>query len=416
MKKPILFLLVFYSILFSFAQDQKDQFIQDFLIQNLDSLGKDIVENPQKYRLQIIYTQIDRDKNNLPSFQTHHFRTELKEYFYPASTVKLFASALSLEKINQLNIKALDKYDIMLTDSVYKGQTAVKVDTTAENGFPSIAHYIKKILVTSDNDAYNRLYEFLGQKDFNNKLKAKGFDDVRITHRLSISLSQDENKHTNPVRFIDRKSNKPLFTQNAQFSQQDFTKPSDIFLGKAYLKGDELINTPMNFKDKNAASLVDLHQLLLRLIFHEKFKTTEQFDLTETDYHFLLQYMSQLPRETVFPDYSQIPDNYCKFLMFGDKDDEEIPNHIRVFNKIGDAYGFTIDNAYIIDLKNNIEFALSAVIYTNDNETLNDGEYEYKETAWPFMGVLGRAFYRYELDRKREFTPDLTKFKFNYDK
>jgi hypothetical protein len=416
MKNKLLYLFSLLAFQVSFAQKHHEQFIRDFLIKNQDSLGKEIVQNPDKYRLQIIYTQIDRDKNNEPNFNTYRFRTNLNEYFYPASTVKLFASALALEKINQLNVDDLDKFDIMLTDSVYKGQTAVQVDTTSENGFPSVAHYIKKILVTSDNDAFNRLYEFLGQKDFNDKLKAKNFRDVRITHRLSISMSQDENKHTNRVRLIDRETKKTLFTQAEQFSEQDYSSPNNIFLGKAFIRDGELIETPMDFKSKNSVSLENLHQLLLRLIFPENFNLSDRFNLSEDDYQFLLRYMSQLPQETKNPDYSTIPDNFCKFLMFGDKYDTHIPGHIRIFNKIGDAYGFTIDNAYIVDLDNNIEFAVSAVIYTNQNEILNDGEYEYKETAWPFMGVLGRAIYRYELDRKREITPNLSKFKFEYDK
>lgn len=416
MNKIIAYYLPFLFLQISFAQNHNFDFIQNFLLVNQDSLGKEIIGNPEKYRLQIIYTQINRDKDNDPAFQTYHYRTDLNEYFYPASTVKLFSSALALEKINMLNIKGLDKSDIMLTDSVFKGQTSVIADTTSENGMPSIAHYIKKILVVSDNDAFNRLYEFIGQEPLNEMLTAKGFEEIRLTHRLSISLSQEENKHTNQVRFLDSNSKKLLFTQEGQFSTKDYTNQSDILLGKAYIKGDELIKTPMNFKEKNAVSLTNLHQLLLRLIFPEKFSKSEKFDLSESDYQFLYQYMSQLPRETEYPDYSELPDNFCKFIMFGDKNGSQIPDHIRIFNKIGDAYGFSIDNAYVIDFKNNIEFALSVVIYTNKNETLNDGVYEYEQTAWPFMGVLGRALYRYELGRKRENFPDLAKFKFTYDK
>ena len=47
-------------------------------------------------------------------------------------------------------------------------------------GRPTIAHYIKKILLVSDNDAFNRLYEFLGQQYINTTLHQMGYTEVQI--------------------------------------------------------------------------------------------------------------------------------------------------------------------------------------------------------------------------------------------
>ena len=44
---------------------------------------------------------------------------------------------------------------------------------------------------------------------------------------------------------------------------------------------------------------------------------------------------------------------------------------------------------------------LSAVIYTNKDQILNDGKYEYNSIALPFLAELGRQMYRFELTRKR---------------
>ncbi len=89
-----------------------------------------------------------------------------------------------------------------------------------------------------------------------------------------------------------------------------------------------------------------------------------------------------------------------------------IPGHIRIFNKVGDAYGFLTDAAYIVDFKNNIEFILSATIYTNENQTFNDDNYEYAEIGLPFLKNLGQAIYEIELEREREYKPDLSRFSF----
>jgi hypothetical protein len=150
-------------------------------------------------------------------------------------------------------------------------------------------------------------------------------------------------------------------------------------------------------------------------MFPESMNPDSRFDLTTDDLRFLRTYMSQLPRETQYPDYSSKPDNYCKFFMYGDDDEAVIPDHIRIFNKIGLAYGFCIDNAYIVDFEENIEFMLTAVIYVNENNRLNDGDYEYETVAFPFLARLGRLIYEYELNRERPVQPDLSEFKLTYD-
>jgi hypothetical protein len=74
------------------------------------------------------------------------------------------------------------------------------------------------------------------------------------------------------------------------------------------------------------------------------------------------------------------------------------------------AYGFLIDNAYIIDTKNKIEFFLTVSVYSNDNQTLNDDTYEYDELTLPFLAEFGEKIYNYELSRTRSVNPDLSRF------
>ncbi len=86
-----------------------------------------------------------------------------------------------------------------------------------------------------------------------------------------------------------------------------------------------------------------------------------------------------------------------------------------IFNKIGLAYGFLIESAYIIDLNEKIEFMLSAVISVNGNLIYNDGVYEYDSIGFPFMGNLGRAVYDYEKRRIGKHKPDLSRFNLEYE-
>ncbi len=309
----------------------------------------------------IIYTQIDRDSAGNPSFRTFSYNYDSTNYFYPASTVKFPIALLALEKLNKLNIAGLNRETTMVTDSAFSGQTPVKFDSTAENYEPSVGHYIKKIFQVSDNDAFNRLYEFLGQDYINDGLAQKGYKGINIVHRLSIPLTEDENLATNPIHFLKNDSilySQPLIKAGNIYERNSVKK------GIGYLKNGELVSEPMDFSKKNLFPLHAQHEILRDIIFpqHEN----EKFYLTNEDYKFLYKWMSTLPGESDFPNYSELPENYVKFLMFG-VGKKNIPKNIKVFNKVGVAYGYVIDNAYIIDTETQVEFLLSAVIHSNKN-------------------------------------------------
>lgn len=387
-----------------------DKFLDDLLHKSPELFGP-VLRNPAKYDVQILYTQINRDAQNRPTFRTFRYRVDKDRYFYPASTVKLPAVLLALEKLNELKV---NRSAVMLTDSAERAQTSVQRDTTAQNGLPSVAHYAKKILLVSDNDAFNRLYEFIGQCDINERLYKKGYRDLRIVHRLSVPFTAEQNRYTNPVRFVD--GSRTLYQQPARTCQQAFRPVSAIRRGVGYMKGDSLIRQPFNFTDKNYFALEEQQAILKAILFPDDVPARQRFNLTRDDYQFLYQYMSQLPRETAFPKYdSTYYDSYCKFLLAGDQK-TPFPSRIRIFNKVGDAYGYLIDNAYIVDFDKGIEFLLAAVIYVNEDGVFNDDKYEYDAVGMPFLGNLGRVIYDYEAKRKRPNRPNLNRFRANYDR
>ncbi|MFD2247417.1 serine hydrolase [Pontibacter ruber] len=409
---PLLACFVLLAVLPASAQKAKQKKLVQKIMKRHSGQFRKVLDNPDAYRVQILYTQIDRDAQNMPTFTSYQYRVNPQEYFYPASTVKLPASLLALEKLNELNIEGLNKYTPLQVDSAYSGQSAVRTDSTSENLLPSVAHYIKKILLVSDNDAYNRLYEFLGQQHLNETLHRKGFKDVRLQHRLSIFLSPDENRHTNPFTFYQ--GDKILYRQPL-VNNPNPVPQIEAKLAKGYYKGDKLVNEPMDFTAKNYISVEVLQGILKSVLFPEAVPAQQRFNLTDDDYAFLYRYMSMLPRESDYPKYDpkEYPDSYVKFLMFGDSK-ERLPEHIRIFNKVGDAYGFLIDNAYVVDFESKVEFLLTAVIYVNEDEILNDEKYNYEDLGFPFMKNLGQAIYKHELKRKKKNLPDLSKFKLDY--
>jgi hypothetical protein len=87
---------------------------------------------------------------------------------------------------------------------------------------------------------------------------------------------------------------------------------------------------------------------------------------------------------------------------------------VRIFNKVGDAYGFLLDAAYVADFENNIEFMLSMVVYCNKDGILNDDHYDYDNIGFPIMKRVGEIIYAYEKGRSRAHKPDLSEFRMTY--
>lgn len=368
---------------------------------------KAILENADEHEIQIIYTQIDRDKAGIPTFTDYSWKLDSYRYYYPASTVKMPVAALALERINELQIEYLHSGSPMKSLAARKIQTADFLDADSETGFQSVDHYVKQIFLVSDNNAFNRLYEWLGQEYIYKKLQEKGFQQSRIIHRLSVSgFDTLENQYTNPVSFY-KEDGKLLYHKGLVKSKAPHKplsqKVFNTLKGKGYYDSslDSVLMTPFDFGHKNFISLSDLHGILKSIIFHEYLTSHQRFNISSEDRKRLLKYMGMRPRESEHPSYdSTYNDSYVKFFMFG-TDSMQIPASIRIFNKVGWAYGYLTDIAYIVDLENNVEFLLSATIHVNENQIYNDGNYEYNRIGLPFFDLLGSYIYELELEREK---------------
>jgi hypothetical protein len=373
-----------------------------------------VLADTAKYQVQILYTQIDRNEHGNPLFTTHPFNVDDSRYFYPASTVKLPVALLALEWLEEQQLPGLTLETTMLTDSVRPSQLPALRDSTSQTGLPSIGHYIKKILLVSDNDAYNRLYELLGTDYINLKLNEKGLLNSVIMQRLSFPISPEENRQFNPIRFVDN-TRKAILEIPAREADSTYVVPGYPKLGRAYYKNDSLIQGGMDFSSKNKFSLTDLHGVIQRTIFPESFVGMERFNLNEEHRNFVLQYMSMLPRESESPAYdtTEFYDSFSKFTKFG-TEKGKIDPRFRLFNKTGWSYGHLIEGGYFVDFESGVEFFVSAIVYVNEDQILNDDKYETDEVGLPFFAELGEYLYQRELKRKKQLMPDLSRMKLVY--
>ena len=350
----------------------------NFVLASENTKIKRVMDSVVQYEVQIRYTQIDR-VNDSVIFTDYDFQVDAENYFYPASTVKFPTAVLALEKLNQID--TLD----MHTRFYVEGDS---VETT-------FAKAISEIFSVSDNVANNRLVEFLGQDAINTSLREKGIVPVRIAHRLGY---HSDDLATKPLIIYQNDSTTSIFEGTAN----TFPEALELNLikkGTGFYEQEVLVNEPFDFSLKNYYPLPTQHGLLKRVVFPEKYPKNQQFDLSKEQREYLLAAMHTLPK-TVGYDAVEYYDSYCKFFMFGDTKDD-IPKNIRIYNKVGFAYGTLTDCAYITDTENSVEFLLTATILVNENGIFNDDTYVYDEIGIPFLAELGRQLYAYELNRKK---------------
>lgn len=404
---------IFFFIFCDSLISQTDDYL-DTLIRNNLKTHSVIFKQPGKYRLQVIYTEITRDKNNKPSFKNFYWHADSTLFFYPASLVKLPVSIIALEKLHELKNYGIDKFTPMLTDSVFFCQKKVYKDITAEERFPSIAHYIKKMFLVSDNYAFARTYEFAGTDFIHQRLEKWGFQNMRIVNRLDGSCPGDTARITPPVYFVSSVTPDTLYKQPLTFATYAKSHPlPKAEAGKAHTteKGKR-IYSPKDFSRHNFMSLANCHEILKRLVFLPYEKSS--YDITEDDRKFLLTYLGMYPRESAYPRYEQkeYHDGWKKYLFYGGEIKHISGDSIREFNIVGRAYGFLSDCAYFADEKNGVEFMLSATIYVNEDNIVGNGKYEYEKIALPLFKDLGNLIYKTEQQRKLKYKPDLKEFGF----
>jgi hypothetical protein len=379
MSKTQLLLLFLFCLVVSCEKENKATNALDHALTSENIKIKRVIDSLDQYEVQIKLTQINRDNDSI-IFKDYDFQVDDNNYFYPASTVKFPIAVLALEKLNQLD--SLNKE----TRFYIEGDT---VETT-------FAADVSKIFAVSDNQANNRLMEFLGQDALNKNLKQKGISPVRISHRLSTENADEIT--TKPLILYLNDSTAMALEGSINTSPKPL-KIDKVEKGIGYIIEDSLMHEPFSFALKNYYPINAQHAVLKRIIFPEVFSEGERFNLSDDQRKFILDAMHVLPKEVGY-DPVEFYDSYVKFFMFGDTK-EDMPEHIKIYNKVGYAYGTLTDCAYILDSKNKVEFMLTATILANKDGIFNDNIYEYDDIGIPFLAELGREIYTFELNREK---------------
>ena len=363
-------LIALLSVFFLACEQNKSPLLA--LEHNTDPVIEKVMNQPDLYELQMqlqLPEALIRNAGDTVSHFSLDFSQE--QYFYPASTIKLPVAVLAAEWIdNQAELNVITPYRI-------------EGDTTSH----SVAQDLIEIFTISDNQAYNRLYDMLGRDYINRRMAELDFVPFRLAHRLSVNGASDP-EH-------------PEFTFETDKGIKSHRAPKDrpiesldlpgIEKGKGFIEQGRLVNSPMNFSQKNHLPLSTLMAFMRALYPMDCEICPKTFQWNDNTQALVKTLMSTVPRKQGYVE-SDYPDGYVKFFFIGDGH-QRLEDNLRMHNKVGYAYGTLTDVALIIDTKNKIHYLLGASLLVNKNQIFNDNVYEYDDIGLPFLAKASRAIH-----------------------
>lgn len=299
-----------------------------------------------------------------------------REYFYPASAVKLCVAFATLEKLDELNHAASARFTPRTTVRYVTGQGRGRrvVNTTIQRD-------IEHALVVSDNDAFNRLLDFVGPEELAERLARRGLTSARIAHHLG-----DATTTTPTIELLLADGTTEVVGQRIGFPIPPAPSAS---LGRAYRnERGRLVKEPMDFASKNAVRLQELQDMLIGVMRPDLKPDPADWQLR---FRFLLVETLGLRPSDLDP--GRIPRDGAldvQYKPLAVAIQSALPDlDVSVSGKGGRAYGFAVENAYVASEKTGRAFFVAATIYANDNDIMNDDRYEYGAVANPFLARLG---------------------------
>ncbi|MEM6789535.1 MAG: serine hydrolase [Myxococcota bacterium] len=353
-----------------------------------DDMGSWLAE-AASLRLQVLVTVLSIGPEGPRIEGEHAYRVDA-EYVYPASAIKTFVAVATLRHLRKTAAAEGDsprRYPRFKRCDAPAGKCEVPKpdedsdpDDDRDEEKLRVDREVRKLLAYSDNESFDRFYDLLGHRTLNASMVEMGFPSVRIHHRLTTRTARRTAR-----RVLLLPLGAPAIRIPARTS--DFvmtpTPARRLDVGDGYREGRKVIEGPMNFGEKNYASLRDLHRLHMAVVFPSLVPDAE-LGLSPPDHELLVGAMTGrlhpgkrgAVHKPMLPGLAEVVPKL---------------DRLRYVNKSGRAYGFHLENAYVEDTAAGRGFFVTASIYANPNGILNDDDYAYEETSAPFLAAVGRG-------------------------
>lgn len=358
----------------------KDPLADQLLAGATGNATRTVLASPEAYRFQVLYGIIDADGH----LERHGYRADA-EYFFPASSMKvpIVLAAYDRLEVQRRTQPALDRDASMVVYPVAKGD---RYTTT-------LARETWRALIVSDNFSANRLLGLVGHREANETAWSLGLGSVRIHSGFATGEKLDPVEASPRFEFSGPKGNATLPARKSTL-KPPATDARDLALGKAYIDGGRRIDRPMSFADKNAIKLQDLQDTLVRIVRPDLAGSPD--DLSEEDRAYVKSALGTLPSESGIAGYDRnVVADYPLVPFLRGIERVRPRGHFQIFSKVGQAFGFLVANAYVVDKDSDRAFFLTATIFANPDDVMNDDIYAYDSISFPVLADVGEVFARH---------------------
>jgi hypothetical protein len=371
---------------------EQERELEPLLADHPEKFGH-LIDDPARWRLQILVTVITPASEGATQLR-YGYRVDA-EYVYPASAIKTFASVAALHRLAALRVEddALD-LDTPMALCARGARRCVKVrdPSNLAGGTITLGHEIRKMQLVSNNEAFNRLYNFVGQRELNETLWAMGFPELRVHHRMY------DNPDPATWRVTPRSELRPRGREPVVIDAREselVMPPSPVTglqFGQAYIdRAGARVEGPMDFSTKNWVSLRAFHRLALS-IARPELPGAVSLGIEPEHRAFLVRAMTEDPLASSNPVYRDPKKSGLRYKTMIRGMMRVMPlERIRYAGKAGRAFGFHLDNAYIEDRASGRAMVVTVAIYANGNGVLNDNRYGYDAITRPFLKNLGEV-------------------------
>lgn len=343
-----------------------------------------ILAAPARFELQVRWTRVLQTGQGW-TLRSQHAGVDAGRWFAAASQVKLPMAIMALEQLAELDLPLQTHIESLPPDGCVAVPARADVPPQAE----SLQRGLRRLLLVSDNEAFNRIYQWLGPPLPQQRFRAMGFANAHITRPLMVC--DDASRARLGSWTLRSSAAAPALLQGEARAALDrpLFAGAPVLRGRAWMENGVRMAGPHDFSDSNYLPLALLERELMSVVRPELLDASQRSSMREADRLWMRQLLGATPALSDDPLYpaADYPPYYAKFLLVGDG--RAWPQGVRIYNKVGQSYGYLSDVAYIEDTRNRFGFFLSAVVFVDLDGTLNDGAYAYQELGLPFLAELG---------------------------